>query len=77
MVRLALRTLGEFFDSGPGELLDFVKERVIRYLEDDDVSIRSEAADACVRVLEAQAAWLARMEEGGRGGRNGEKRKGL
>ena len=50
LVRLALHTLGEFDFSGI-VLTEFVRDSLVVYLDDDDTSIRVEAALTCSKLL--------------------------
>ncbi|KAK9806315.1 hypothetical protein WJX72_010074 [[Myrmecia] bisecta] len=51
LVRLALATLGSF-DFGLHSLLEFVRDHILNYLDDNDVSIRRAAALAAAQVLQ-------------------------
>ena len=55
LTRLALQTLGGF-DFGPARLLEFVRNHVMAYLDDADVSIRRAAALASTQVLQGHVA---------------------
>jgi hypothetical protein len=50
LVRLALHTLGEFDFVGI-VLTEFVRDSLVRYLDDDDTAIRVEAALTCAKLL--------------------------
>eukprot|EP00850_Spirogloea_muscicola_P011604 SM000072S21238 [mRNA] locus=s72:583526:601430:+ [translate_table: standard] len=58
LTQLALRTLATFNLQGH-ELLEFVKETVVQYLDDDDPSTRQEAGICCCRLLEQSCAAAA------------------
>eukprot|EP01113_Clastostelium_recurvatum_P006582 TRINITY_DN1298_c0_g1_i1.p1 TRINITY_DN1298_c0_g1~~TRINITY_DN1298_c0_g1_i1.p1 ORF type:complete len:2380 (+),score=927.36 TRINITY_DN1298_c0_g1_i1:62-7201(+) len=50
MIALAMRTLGSF-DFSKHNLLEFVRECVVNYLEDDNPEIRKEAAVTCSKLM--------------------------
>ncbi|KYQ91695.1 protein kinase [Tieghemostelium lacteum] len=50
MIALALKTLGSF-DFSKHNLLDFVRECVVNYLDDDNPEIRREAAITCSQLM--------------------------
>lgn len=54
LTRLALETLGSFH-FGPISLLEFVRDHVIGYLDEAEVSIRKAAALASARILNRHA----------------------
>ncbi|EAL66546.1 protein kinase, Atypical group [Dictyostelium discoideum AX4] len=50
MIALALKTLGSF-DFSKHNLLEFVRECVVNYLDDDNIEIRREAAITCAQLM--------------------------
>eukprot|EP01132_Coremiostelium_polycephalum_P005602 gene5602-6970_t len=50
MIALALKTLGNF-DFSKHNLLEFVRECVVNYLDDDNIEIRREAAITCSQLM--------------------------
>lgn len=62
LIRIALLTLGTF-DFGQCNLLEFVRDHVITYLDDSDVSIRKSAAAAAAQVLQRHVARQAQLRQ--------------
>ena len=64
LIRVALLTLGTF-DFGQFNLLEFVRDHVMTYLDDPDVSIRRSSAAAAAQVLQRHVAKYSQMHNGG------------
>ena len=62
LIRIALLTLGTF-DFGQCKLLEFVRDHVMTYLDDPDVSIRKSAAAAAAQVLQRHVARQTQLQE--------------
>lgn len=62
LIRIALLTLGTF-DFGQCNLLEFVRDHVMTYLDDGDVSIRKSAAAAAAQVLQRHVARQTQLQE--------------
>lgn len=62
LIRIALLTLGTF-DFGQCNLLEFVRDNVMTYLDDADVSIRKSAAAAAAQVLQRHVARQTQLQE--------------
>ena len=61
LIRVALLTLGTF-DFGEYNLLEFVRDHVMSYLDDPDVSIRRSSAAAAAQVLQRHVAKHAQLQ---------------
>lgn len=55
LTKLALQTMGNF-EFGGVNLLEFMRDHILPYLDDQDKEIRQAAVLACCRVLERHAA---------------------
>ena len=64
LIRVALLTLGTF-DFGQFNLLEFVRDHVMTYLDDPDVSIRRSSAAAAAQVLQRHVAKHSQLQNGG------------
>ena len=63
LIRVALLTLGTF-DFGQYNLLEFVRDHVMTYLDDPDVSIRRSSAAAAAQVLQRHVAKHSQLQNG-------------
>ena len=63
LIRVALLTLGTF-DFGQYNLLEFVRDHVMIYLDDPDVSIRRSSAAAAAQVLQRHVAKHSQLQNG-------------
>ena len=63
LIQVALLTLGTF-DFGQCNLLEFVRDHVMTYLDDPDVSIRRSSAAAAAQVLQRHVAKQAQLQNG-------------
>ena len=63
LIRVALLTLGTF-DFGQFNLLEFVRDHVMTYLDDPDVSIRRSSAAAAAQVLQRHVAKQSQLQNG-------------
>ena len=63
LIRVALLTLGTF-DFGQYNLLEFVRDHVMTYLDDPDVSIRRSSAAAAAQVLQRHVAKHSILQNG-------------
>ncbi|XP_024933499.1 serine/threonine-protein kinase TOR isoform X2 [Ziziphus jujuba] len=77
LVQLALQTLARFNFKGH-DLLEFARESVVLYLDDDDGAIRKDAALCCCRLVANSFSGLACSQFGSsRSNRSGGKRRRL
>ncbi|XP_048128359.1 serine/threonine-protein kinase TOR isoform X2 [Rhodamnia argentea] len=77
LVQLALQTLARFNFKGH-ELLEFVKESVVGYLDDEDGATRKDAALCCCRLVASSFSDVASTQFGAtRSNRTGGKRRRL
>jgi serine/threonine-protein kinase mTOR len=63
LIKLALETIGKF-EFGQLLLLEFMRDHILPYMEDNDKEIRQAAAMACCKVLERYAAITANAAHG-------------
>jgi len=63
LIRVALLTLGTF-DFGQYNLLEFVRDHVMTYLDDPAVSIRRSSAAAAAQVLQRHVAKHSQLQNG-------------